>query len=88
MKTYDILTATVSHLLLKCYSQNNKIRSIVDLTYSNNYVFGRLKLYYERNPEGIIGNNNVKVLWAYLIQCEYELENSKWEIVLPEEERI
>ena len=39
----------------------------------------------EHKPDGVSANNNCKILWDVIIQCDKEIQARRWDIVVMEQ---
>ena len=44
--------------------------------------FSRAKLWYEHEPESVAENENFKILWYFMIQCDHIIEARRPNIVV------
>ena len=46
------------------------------------YNLKRSEIWYEHNPEGVVENEEVKILWDVMIQCDREIKAKKPDIAV------
>ena len=44
--------------------------------------FNRARFWYENEPESVVENNNFKILWNFIMQCDHMAETRRPDIVV------
>ncbi len=80
---------TISHLVSECSKlaqreykrRHDNVARYVHWQLCNKGGFERAKNWYEQQPEGVIENENFKLLWDFTIQCDRVIEARRPDIV-------
>ena len=81
---------TVSHIVSECdklaqkqYKRgHNNVTRIANWKLCGEYNLKRSERWYEHAPEGVVENEEVKILWDVMIQCDREIKARKPDIVV------
>ena len=85
----DKKSETISHIVGECEKlaqkeykrRHNNVARIVHWKLHRKYNLKRSEKWYEHAPEGAVENEEVKILWDVMIQCDREIKASKPDIV-------
>ena len=85
---------TVSHVISECAKlaqreykrRHDKVGKIVHWKLCGKYNLERKQKWYEHEPEGVIENDDVKILWDMNIQCDHVIGARRPDIVVIEKE--
>ena len=80
----------VSQIVSECQKLTQKeykirqdnVARIVLCKLCGKYNLKRSEKWYEHAPEGVVENEEVKILWGVMIQCDREIKAKKPDIVL------
>ena len=83
-------TETTSHIVSECEKlaqkeykrRHDNVAKIVHWRLCGKYNLKRSEKWYERAPEGVVENEEVKILWDVMIQCDREIKARKPDIVV------
>ena len=83
----DKKSETISHICEKLaqkeYKRRHKnVARIVHWKLCGKYNLKRSEKWYEHAPEGVVENEEVKILWDVMIQCDREIKARKPDIVV------
>ena len=86
----DKKSETISHIVSECEKlaqkeykrRHDNVAKIVHWRLCGKYNLKRSEKWYERAPEGVVENEEVKILWDVMIQCDREIKARKPDIVV------
>ena len=86
----DKKSETISHIVSECEQlaqkeykrRHNNVARIVHWKLCGKYNLKRSEKWYEHAPEGVVENEEVKILWDVMIQCDREIKARKPDIVV------
>ena len=86
----DKKSETISHIVSECEKlaqkeykrRHDNVAKIVHWRLCGKYNLKRSEKWYERAPEGVVENEEVKILWDVMIQCDREIKAKKTDIVV------
>ena len=86
---------SVSHITSECKMlaqkeykrRHDNVARFIHWKLCGKYKLERSDKWYEHNAEGIIENDEVKILWDFMIQCDRPVEHRKPDIVVLEKEK-
>ena len=88
----DKINETISHIVSECeklgqkeHKKRHNIARIVHWKLCGKYNLKRSEKWYEHAPEGVVENEEVKILWDVMIQCDREIKARKPDIVVVKE---
>ena len=89
-KMCDKKSEAISHIVSECekLAQNvckrrqDNVARIVNWKLCRKYNSKRSEKWYEHAPEGVVENEEVKILWDVMIQCDREIKARKPDIVV------
>ena len=81
---------TISHFVSECETlaqkeykrRHNNVARTVHWKLCGKYNLKRSEKWYEHVPEGVVENEEVKILWDVMIQCDREIKARKPDIVV------
>ena len=81
---------TISHIVSECEKlaqkeykrRHDNVARIVHWKLCGKYNLKRSEKWYEHAPEGVVENEEVKILWDVMIQCDREIKARKPHIVV------
>ena len=81
---------TISHIVSECEKlaqkeykrRHDNVARIVHWKLCGKYNLKRSEKWYEHAPEGVVENEEVKILWDVMIQCDREIKARKLDIVV------
>ena len=84
---------TISHIVSECgklAQKNYKLRHdsvgrYVHWQFCEKLGFNSARLWYEHEQESVVENENFKILWDFIIQCEHMIEARRPDIVVVNE---
>ena len=84
---------TISHIVSECgklAQKNYKLRHdsvgrYVHWQFCEKLGFNSARLWYEHGQESVVENENFKILWDFIIQCEHMIEARRPDIVVVNE---
>ena len=84
---------TISHIVSECgklAQKNYKLRHdsvgrYVHWQFCEKLGFNSARLWYENEQESVVENENFKILWDFIIQCEHMIEARRPDIVVVNE---
>ena len=87
----DKKNETISHIVTKCEKlaqkeykrRHDNVARIVHWKLCGKYNLKRSEKWYEHAPEGVVENEEVKILWDVMIQCDREIKARKPNIENP-----
>ena len=80
---------TISHAVSECQksaqkqykTRHDNVARIVHWKLCGKYNLKRSEKWYEHAPEGVVENEEVKILWDVMIQCDRQIKARKPDIV-------
>ena len=86
----DKKSETISHIVSECEQlaqkeykrRHNNVARIVHWKLCGKYNLKRSEKWYEHAPEDVVENEEVKILWDVMIQCDREIKARKPDIVV------
>ena len=86
----DKKSETISHIVSECEKlaqkeykrRHDNVARIVRWKLCGKYNLKRSEKWYEHAPEGVVENEEVKILWDVMIQCDREIKARKPDIVV------
>ena len=63
-------------------SRHDNVKRIVHWKLCRNCNLERSEKWYEHTPEGVVDNEEVKILWDVMIRCDREIKTRKPDIVV------
>ena len=63
-------------------SRHDNVKRIVHWKLCRNCNLKRSEKWYEHAPEGVVDNEEVKILWDVMIRCDREIKTRKPDIVV------
>ena len=86
----DDKNETISHIASKCgklaqkeyMRRHNIVARIVQWKLCGKYNLNKSENWYEHAPEGVAANEEGKILWDVVIQCDREIKTEKPDIVV------
>ena len=86
----DKKSETISHIVSECEKlaqkeykrRHDNVARIVHWKLCGKYKLKRSEKWYEHAPEGVVENEEVKILWDVMIQCDREIKARKPDIVV------
>ena len=86
----DKKSETISHIVSECKKlaqkeskrRHDNVARIVHEKLCGKYNLKRSEKWYEHAPEGVVENEEVKILWDVMIQCDREIKARKPDIVV------
>ena len=86
----DKKSETISHIVSECEKlaqkeykrRHDNVARIVHWKLCGKYNLKRSEKWYEHAPEGVVENEEVKILWDVMIQCDREIKARKLDIVV------
>ena len=81
---------TISHILSECRKlvqkdykwTHDSVGRYVFWQFCEKLGFNRTRFWYEHEPESVVENKNVKVLWDFTIQCDHMIEARRPDIAV------
>ena len=85
---------TVWHIVSECAKlaqkeykrRHDNVARIIHWELCNKFGLEKARYWYEHKPEGVIENDQVKILWDFMIQCDHMIEHRKPDIVVVNKE--
>ena len=89
-RMYDKKSETISHIVSECEKvaqkeykrRHDNVARIVHWKLCGKYNLKRSEKWYEHAPEGVVENEDVKILCDVMIQCDREIKARKPDIVV------
>ena len=89
-KMFDKRSETISHIVSECEKlaqkeykrRHNNVAGVVHWKLCGKYNLKKSEKWYEHAPEGADKNEEVKILWDVMIQCNRESKARKADIVV------
>ena len=86
----DKKSETISHIVSECEKlaqkeykrRHDNVARIVHWKLCGKYNLKRSEKWYEHAPEDVVENEEVKILWDVMIQCDREIKARKPDIVV------
>ena len=86
----DTKSEIISHIVSECEKlaqkeykrRHDNVARIVHWKLCGKYNLKRSEKWYEHAPEGVVENEEVKILWDVMIQCDREIKARKPDIVV------
>ena len=86
---------TVSHIVSECSMlaqreykrRHDNVARYVHWRLCEKYKLDRTNKWYDHKPEGVIENDEYKILWDAMIQCDKKIEARKPDIVFVDKEK-
>ena len=66
--------------------RHGNIARIVHWKLCGRYNLGRVDKWYEHNPDGVLENESLKILWDMTIQCDHHIEARRADILVVEKD--
>ena len=81
---------SVGHIISECTKlaqkeykrRHDNVARIVHWELCEKFSLDRAERWYEHQPEGVVENDEVKLLWDFKIQCDRDIEHHKPDIVV------